>query len=70
MIKTHTPIGTNPLLNCLTTFDRQLVLQNCERVELIFGETITVSGEAIKYVYFAITTLFHHLLSLMKKNPL
>ncbi|WP_426370312.1 Crp/Fnr family transcriptional regulator [Pseudocolwellia sp. HL-MZ7] len=68
MIETYTPIGTNQLLNCLTTFDRQLVLQNCERVELIFGEKINVSGKAIKYVYFPITCSISSLVELDEKK--
>lgn len=45
---------SNALLGALPQKDREALLNDCERVELIFAEELYSAGEIIPYVYFPI----------------
>lgn len=70
MTATCTSPTTNHLLNCLPEPDRHWFIENCTVVELVFGETLSVSEEPIKYVYFPLTGFISLLLEVNDNQSL
>tara|TARA_R110001583_G_scaffold24983_1_gene90882 strand:- start:1244 stop:1936 length:693 start_codon:yes stop_codon:yes gene_type:complete len=61
---------TNHLLNYLPKLERQWALENCTPVELVYGETLNIAEEAIKYVYFPVTGFISLLVEVGEKQSL
>lgn len=61
---------TNHLLNYLPNLERKLFLEICTPVELVFGETLYIAEEVIKYVYFPQTSFISSLVEVGKKQSL
>jgi len=51
---TQTVLATNRLLADLPRKDREQLLANCEKIELVFAEVLYRAGELITHVYFPI----------------
>tara|TARA_B110000438_G_scaffold280261_1_gene305365 strand:+ start:1130 stop:1903 length:774 start_codon:yes stop_codon:yes gene_type:complete len=60
----------NHLLNYLPIQERQLFLDVCTPVELVFGETLNIADEVIKYVYFPLTSFISSLVEVGEKQSL
>ncbi len=54
MPSTQTVPVTNRLLAALSHKDREQLLANCEKIELVFAEVLYRAGELITHVYFPI----------------
>ena len=54
MPSTQTVPVTNRLLAALSYKDREQLLANCEKIELVFSEVLYRAGELITHVYFPI----------------
>ena len=54
MLSTQVVQTTNRLLMALPSKDRDRLLENCEQVELVFGDVLYRAGELISHVYFPI----------------
>ena len=54
MQSTQTVLATNRLLADLPRKDREQLLANCEKIELVFAEVLYRAGELITHVYFPI----------------
>ena len=65
-----TSVVSNQLLNYLPNLERQWFLKNCTPVELVFGETLNITEEAIKYVYFPLTGFISLLIEVGEKQSL
>ncbi|WP_404340586.1 Crp/Fnr family transcriptional regulator [Pseudoalteromonas mariniglutinosa] len=48
------PVVSNHLLNYLPRLEYQWFVEHCTPVALLFGETLNIADEAIKYVYFPV----------------
>tara|TARA_R110001583_G_scaffold48733_5_gene152552 strand:- start:12405 stop:13121 length:717 start_codon:yes stop_codon:yes gene_type:complete len=62
--------ATNHLLNYLPKLERQWFLEDCTSVELVFGETLNIAEESIKYVYFPLTGFISLLVEVAEKQSL
>lgn len=60
----------NHLLNYLPNLEHQLILEVCTPVELVFGETLYIAEETIKYVYFPLTSFISSLLDVRENQSL
>lgn len=58
----------NHLLNYLPNLEHQLILEVCTPIELVFGETLYIAEETIKYVYFPLTSFISSLLDVGEKQ--
>ncbi len=70
MAATCTSPVANHLLNYLPNLEHQLILEVCTPVELVFGETLYIAEETIKYVYFPLTSFISSLLDVGEKQSL
>ncbi|MBB1309480.1 Crp/Fnr family transcriptional regulator [Pseudoalteromonas sp. SR41-8] len=62
------PVVSNHLLNYLPRLEYQWFVENCTPVELLFGETLNIADEAIKYVYFPVTGCISLLIEVVEKQ--
>jgi CRP-like cAMP-binding protein len=65
--RTQPDPATNRLLDALPRKDRQRFLAACERVELVFADTLAKPGERVRHVYFP-TDSFISLVSTIDKS--
>jgi CRP-like cAMP-binding protein len=70
MAATSTALVTNHLLNYLPKLDKEWFIQNCTPVELMFGETLYIAEETIKYVYFPLNGFISLIVELTETQSL
>ncbi|WP_369677433.1 hypothetical protein, partial [Klebsiella pneumoniae] len=63
------PVVSNHLLNYLPRLEYQWFVEHCTPVALLFGETLNIAEETIKYVYFPVTGFISLLIEVVEKQP-